>query len=145
MNTKTKLSQQNDDMELTPQQIQLMQQMQQQNNYTDELKDFASKIANQIENEKNIQQEEQHIMEQPVKQNLTDKILLHAKEPLLVSLIIMVLCISNNTLVHQFGKIMPRLVSDDKLSIIGMLLVSILGGVIYYFGKKCLLDKKNII
>lgn len=144
MNTETKM-QQNDDMELTPQQIQLMQQMQQQNNYTDELKDFASKIASQIESEKNIQQEEPSVIETPIQHSMIDKILLYAKEPLLVSLIIMVLCISNNTLVQQFGIIMPKLVSDDKLSIIGMLLVSILGGVIYYIGKKCFLDKKNII
>lgn len=102
MNTETK-QEQNDDMQLTPQQIQLMQQMQQQNNYTDELKDFASKIASQIENEQNEQEEEvQPVMDTPVKQSMVDKILLHAKEPLFVSLIIMVLCISNKSLVTQF-------------------------------------------
>lgn len=144
MNTETK-KQQNDELELTPQQIQLMQQLQQQNNYTDELKDFANKIANQIENEKNSQhKQEEHVILKE-KKSFVDNIILNAKEPLLVSLIIMILCLSNNMLVSQFSRILPKLVSEGKLSIIGMLLISIIGGIVFYFGKKCFLDKKNII
>jgi uncharacterized membrane protein YgcG len=148
MNTETKIQQQpSDELELTPQQIQLMQQMEQQNNYTDELKDFASKIASQIENEKNNQQEQEMIpvVEKSSKRSLVDKILLHAKEPLFVSIIILILSASNNVLISQISKIMPKVITGNKLNVIGMLIVSLLGGVLYYIGKKFLLDKKNII
>jgi hypothetical protein len=150
MNTETKIQQQpSDELELTPQQIQLMQQMEQQNNYTDELKDFASKIASQIENEKNNQQEQEQemipVVEKSSKRSLVDKILLHAKEPLFVSIIILILSASNNVLISQISKIMPKVITGNKLNVIGMLIVSLLGGVLYYIGKKFLLDKKNII
>jgi len=154
MNTETKIQQQpSDELELTPQQIQLMQQMDQQNNYTEELKEFASKIANQIENEKNTQQEQEQEQEQEIvpssstniKKSLVDKILLHAKEPLFVSAIILILSASNNVLISQISKMMPKIITGQKLNVISMLIVSLLGGAIYYMGKKFLLDKKNII
>lgn len=150
MNTETKT---NEDLELTPQQIQLMQQMEQQNNYSDELKDFASKIANQIENEKNVQQEQKEQKQEEIipvdekisRKNLVDKILLHGKEPLFVSAIIFILSLGNNVLNAQISKIMPKFISGNNLNIISMLIISLLGGVLYYIGKKCFLDKKNII
>ena len=154
MNTETKIQpQQNDDLELTPQQIQLMQQMEQQNNYNDELKDFANKIANQIENEnendnnsQNVQKEIVNpVVEKSNDKNVFNKILLHVKEPLFVSIIILILSASNNILISQISKIMPKIITGQKLNVISMLIVSLLGGAIYYLGKKFLLDKKNII
>ena len=121
-------------------------------NQNEDMKDFADKVSSQIQNNENNMQFlnddahqqmlQQQLMHQQMtqqnnklslKKDLMGKIQKDFKEPLLVAIIFVIL---NNPIVSkQIAKYMPQIINNDKVSNVGILLLGLLSGVLFYISK----------